>query len=209
MVGQYYSSHEHTYERFNLTFSPSEQLSEAISPLYKPDMRDRAGKVAIRSVNYLDLEVIPPGRRYVYDRLGTGHNHIEQVVAYENQLERDFSKRRLAVVAFLKAAIDKNSGDIWLHLKAKTSPRDRFLLSALPEFAVDQEDPVVNLRWRITPEELVQDPKDFAIAHKEVVNVFGLRHPAARSLPAHKRVIDEDFVYVTGAKLKSSKSFRV
>jgi hypothetical protein len=206
MAAQHYSADERTYERFHLSFYPSDQLSEIVSPLYKPEFREKAAKAAIRSVAHLDLEVLP-GRLHVYDPNNEGINRIKEYGFYVNQLKSDVAKRSLAIVSFLRTA-RSSEGDIRLHLKSYTPTRDLFLISMLPEFRINPVSPTLDLHWIIPAGDLVEGDGALAEAYEEVASNFGLRHPAAQALPEHKRFIDSKWVYVTGAALKSSSIHR-
>lgn len=204
MTAQYPSEYEQKFERFYLNFSPSDQLAEIISPFYKPEFQEKAGRATIRSAAYLDLEVLP-GRVHVYDPNGEGLNYMERINFYDKQLRSDVFKRSLAIVSFLETA--RNSeGDIRLHLKSNVPPRDRMLISALPEFRIAPTKPVIDLHWVIPNKQLVEGEDGIFNAYNEVAKDFGLNHPAQRALPDFKRVVDEKWVYVTGAAFRTGGS---
>jgi hypothetical protein len=206
MAAQHPSDYEQSYERFHINFSPSDQLAEIISPFYKPQFREKAGRAVLRSAAYLDLGILP-GRSHIYDPNDQGVNYIEKVHFYSTQLGRDVAKRSLAIVSFLETARN-NSGDVRLHLKANVPPRDRMLISALDEFRIPPIKPVMDLHWVIPEQYLIEGDEGISSAYNETSKDLGLNHPAARALPEFKRIVDQKWVYVTGAALLSEGFYK-
>jgi hypothetical protein len=201
MATKYYSGAERPYERYHLTFSPSNQLAELVSPLYKPSMQHKAGQAAIKSLAFLDLEVLS-GRRLIYRQDSSGSNEIEKVLFYQKQLEQDVKKRPLAIVAFTNLQLNQHSGDLRLHLKVAPSPRDRIQISALPEFALPSEDPVLDVYWNLPSADRVDSTNEVGEVYADIKSNLGVNHPAASKLPYYKKPVSE-WLYVDNTRLTS------